>query len=199
MSYNKNRQYDNLKTPSSIAGEEVYARWRRTYSGEVMMTVRMLYETVDSEIYIKTPRGHSSIQMDPWMASTWKRNWTPHYTPNKVTKDKLIRYRQEKTQRHISVHLTAGRHQMKSSRYWSPRPNRGQNLPANHPSVRQCQLNRVRYRNSKGRTPKEMSLAESLSDPVIVASSGEETESADEFQMDDLSPQSPLDHEDLSP
>ena len=136
------------------------------------------------------------------MASTWKRNWTPHYTPNKVTKDKLTKYRQEKTQRHISLHLTAGRHQMKSSRYWSPRPNRGQNLPANHPSVRQCQLNKVRYRNSPSlkephqrRTPKEMSPAGSLSDPDIVASSGEETESADEFQLDNLSPQSPPDHE----
>ena len=28
------------------------------------MTVRKLHDTVDSEVYIKTPRGHSSIQMD---------------------------------------------------------------------------------------------------------------------------------------
>ena len=62
------------------------------------MTVRMPHDTVDSEVYIKTPRGHSRIQMDPWMASTWKRNWTTQYTPNKVTKDKLARYRHEKTQ-----------------------------------------------------------------------------------------------------
>ena len=61
MSYYKNRQQQNLKTPPSIAGEEVSAKWRRTYSGEVIMTVRMPYDTVDSEIYIKTPRGHSSI------------------------------------------------------------------------------------------------------------------------------------------
>ena len=40
-----------------------------------------------------------------------------------------------------------------------------------------------------------MSPAGSLSDPVIVASSGEETDSADEFQLDSLSPQSPPDHE----
>ena len=74
MSYYKNRQQDNLKTPPSITGEEVSARWKRTYSGEVVMTVRMPHDTVDSEVYIKTPRGHSSIQMDPWMASTQKRN-----------------------------------------------------------------------------------------------------------------------------
>ena len=147
MSYNKNRQYDNLKTPPSITGEEVLARWKRTYSGEVIMTVRMSHDTVDSKVYIKTPRGHSSIQMDPWMASTWKRNWTTQYTPNKVTKDKLTRYRQEKTHKHISLHKTARRHQMKNTRCWSPTPNRRHNLPANHPSVRQCQLNKVRYRN----------------------------------------------------
>ena len=39
-SYNKNRQHDNVKTPPSITGEEVSARWKRTYSGEVIMTVR---------------------------------------------------------------------------------------------------------------------------------------------------------------
>ena len=202
MSYNKNRQHDNLKTPPSITGEEVSARWKRTYSGEVIMTVRMPHDTVDSEIYIKTPRGHSSIQMDPWMVSTWKRNWTTQYTPNRVTNDKLTRYKQEKSQRHISLHKTAGRHQMKSSRHWSPRPSSRHNLPANQPSVRQCHLNKVRYRNSssmerphKKRTLEEMSPAGSWSDPVIVASSGEQTESADEFQLDSLSPQSPPNHE----
>ena len=40
-----------------------------------------------------------------------------------------------------------------------------------------------------------MSQAGSWSDPVIVASSGEETYSADEFQLDNLSPQFPPDHE----
>ena len=40
-----------------------------------------------------------------------------------------------------------------------------------------------------------MSPAGSWSDPVIVASSGDETDTADEFQLDSLSPQSPPDHE----
>ena len=35
----------------------------------------------------------------------------------------------------------------KNPRCWSPRPNRRQNFPAHHPSIRQCQLNQVRYRN----------------------------------------------------
>ena len=117
------------------------------HSGEIIMTVRMPLDTVDSEVYIKTPRGHSGIQMDPWMSSTWKRNWTTFYPPNRVTKDKLTKFRREKTQKHISLHKTAGRQQLKNHRCWSPRPNRRQNLPANHPSVRQCHLNKVRYRN----------------------------------------------------
>ena len=40
-----------------------------------------------------------------------------------------------------------------------------------------------------------MSPAESWSDPVIIATSGEETNTADEFQLDVLSPQSPPQHE----
>ena len=64
----------SLKTPPSIDGTEVSAKWNRTYNGEVIMTIRMPMDTVDSEVYIKTPRGHSGIQMDPWMSSTWMRN-----------------------------------------------------------------------------------------------------------------------------
>lgn len=40
-----------------------------------------------------------------------------------------------------------------------------------------------------------MSPAESWSDPVILAGSGEETDTADEFQLDALSAQSPPEHE----
>ena len=40
-----------------------------------------------------------------------------------------------------------------------------------------------------------MSPAGSWSDPVIVASSGDETDTANGFQLDTLSPQSPPDHE----
>ena len=57
--------HEALKSPPSIYGEEVSAKWKRTNSGEVIMTVRMPVDTVNSEVYIKTPRGHSGIQMDP--------------------------------------------------------------------------------------------------------------------------------------
>ena len=193
--------YEALKSPPSIYGAEVSAEWKRTYKGEVIMTVRMPSDTVDSEVYIKTPRGHSGIQMDPWMSSTWRRKWSTNHSPNKVTKDKLEKFNKEKTHRCISLHRTAGRQKMFKISYWSPRPNRRQNFHADHPSVKQCQLNKVRYRSSSKmeKSPRkrfrEMSPARSWSDPVIIASSDEETETEDEFQLDALSPQSPPDHE----
>ena len=76
MSCNKNRQYDNLKTPPSISGEEVSARWKRTYSGEVIITVRMPHDTVDSEVYMKT-RASKWIQGCPQPG----RGIGPHSTP----------------------------------------------------------------------------------------------------------------------
>ena len=129
-----------LKSPSSIYGAEVSAKWKRTHNGELIMTVKMPSDTVDSEVYIKTPRGHSGIQMDPWMSSTCRRKWSNHYTPNKVTKDKLSKFRQEKTHKHISLHRTAGRQQQIQNRCRSPRPNRRQNFNNNYPTVKQSQL-----------------------------------------------------------
>ena len=135
------------------------------------------------------------------MSSTWRKKWSPHHTPNKVTKDKLDKFNKEKTHRHISLHRTAGRQKLFKVSYWSPRPNRTQNFDASHPSVKLCQLNKSRYRSSSKmeKSPRkrfrEMSPAGSLSDPVIIASSDEETDTAHEFQLDALSPQSPPDHE----
>ena len=80
--------YEALKSPPSIYGAEVSAEWKRTYKGEVIMTVRMPSDTVDTEVYIEIPRGHLGIQMDPWMSSTWRKKWSTHHSPNKVTKDK---------------------------------------------------------------------------------------------------------------
>ena len=116
----------------------------------------------------------------------------PH--PNKVTKDKLTKFRQEKTHQCISLHKTAGRQELSQNRCWSLRPNRRHNFHHNHHTVKQSQLNKVRYRNSPRMKKslrkrfREMSPAGSWSDPVIIASSGEETDTADEFQLDALSP-----------
>ena len=89
--------YEVLNSPPSIYGTEVSAEWKRTRKGEVIMTVRMPHDAVDSEVYIKTSRGHLGILMDPWTSSTWRKKWSNYHTPNKVTKDKLNRFNQERT------------------------------------------------------------------------------------------------------
>ena len=135
------------------------------------------------------------------MSSTWRKKWSPHHTPNKVTKDKLEKFNKERTHRCISLHRTAGRQKLLKISCWLPRPNRRQNFHANHLSVKQCQLNKAMYRSSSKmeKSPRkrfrEMSPDRSWSDPVIIACSDEETDTADEFQLDALSPQSPPDHE----
>ena len=101
--------YEVLNSPPSIYGAEVSAEWKRTRKGEVIMTVRMPLDAVDSEIYIKTPRGHSGISMDPWTSSTWSKKWNTYHTTNQVTKDKLNKFNQERTHRCFSLHRTAGR------------------------------------------------------------------------------------------
>ena len=84
------------------------------------MTVQMPQDTVDSEVYVKTPRGHSAVTMDPWTSSTWRKPWNKYHTPNKVTKDKLNRFTQQKTHKGISLNRTAGRQGQNRRGSWSP-------------------------------------------------------------------------------
>ena len=197
--------YEVLNSPPSIYGAEMSAEWKRTRKGEIIMTVRMPLDAVDSEIYINTPRGHSGISMDPWTSSTWSKKCSTYHTPNQVTKDKLKKFNQERTHRCISLHNTAGRQKQFRNNYWSPRPNRKQDplpygLNASNPSAKQHKLNKVRHRSSLGKEKsprkrvREMSPTGSLADPVLVSSSDEETETPDEAHPVTLSPQSPPDH-----
>ena len=146
------RNSNNLTTPPAIQGPEVSATWRRTCRGEVLMTVQMPQDTVDSEVYVKTPRGHSAVTMDPWTSSTWRKPWNKYHTPNKVTKDKLNRFAQQKTYKSISLNRTAGRQGQDRRSSWSPRPTRKYNPralglisgPCPSHFSRQVQLNKVR-------------------------------------------------------
>ena len=113
------RNSSNLITPPAIQGPEVSATWR-TCRGEVLMTVQMPQDTVDFEVYVKTPRGHSAVTMDPWTSSTWRKPWNKYHTPNKVTKDKLNRFAQQKTCRRISLNRTTGRQGHNGRSSWSP-------------------------------------------------------------------------------
>ena len=51
------RNSSNLTTPPAIQGPEVSATWRRTCRAEVLMTVRMPQDTVDSGVYVMCMLG----------------------------------------------------------------------------------------------------------------------------------------------
>ena len=130
------RTCSSLTTPPAIQGPEVSASWRRTSRGDVLMTVWMPQDTVDSEVYIKTPRGHSAVNIDPWTSSTWRKPWNKHHTPNKVTKDKLTRFTQQKAHRGISLNRTAGRQGWSRRSNWSPQTKQGPQPQSFWPDIR---------------------------------------------------------------
>ena len=70
-----------LTTPPPIVGTDVSARWKRTWKGEVVMTVIMPDDVVDTEIYVKTSKGHIGIQMDPWMSCFVEKELEPDPPP----------------------------------------------------------------------------------------------------------------------
>ena len=111
-----------LTTPPPIVGTDVSARWKRTWKGEVVMTVIMPDDVVDTEIYVKTSKGHIGIQMDPWMSCSWKRNWSLTHPPNTQTKEKMRKYRLQRAGRRISLFRTSGRTRQMNNSHWSPRP-----------------------------------------------------------------------------
>ena len=118
-----------LTTPPPIVGTEVSARWKRTWKGEVVMTVIMPDDVVDTEVYVKTSKGHIGIQMDPWMSCSWKRNWSLTHPPNTQTKEKMRKYRLQRTGRRISLFRTSGRPRQMRNSHWSPRPEARCNTP----------------------------------------------------------------------
>ena len=189
----------SLTTPPAIQGPEVSAFWRRTSRGEVLMTVWMPQDTVNSEVYVKTPRGHFAVNMDPWTSSTWRKPWKKHHTPNKVTKDKLNRFTQQETHWGISLNRTSGRQGWSRGSNWSPRPNKDHNLrafglisgPCTSPSPRQQKLNKVRKEEASPNPRKRAREATPFTphDTSVVISSDEEEE------QDKISPSSPPDQE----
>ena len=196
------RNSSNLTTPPAIQGPEVSATWRRTCREEVLMTVWMPLDTVDSEVYVKTPRGHSAVTMDPWTSSTWRKPWNKYHTTNKVTKDKLNRFAQQKTCRGISLNRTAGRQGHTGRSGWSPRPTKRYNLRAlglisgpclSHFS-RQMQLNKIRKEEDGECSPNPRKRAREAT-PFTTHEAPLEISSDEEEDQDKTSPTSPPDHE----
>ena len=163
------------------------------------MTVQMPQDTVNSEVYVKAPRGHSAVNMDPLTSSTWRKPWNKHHTPNKVTKDKLSRFTQQKTHRGINFNRTAGRQGWSRRSNWSPRSNKNPNPrafglisgPCTSPSSRQQKLNELRKEEASPNPRKRAREATPFNphDATLVISSDEEEE------QDKISPFSPPDHE----
>ena len=113
---------DSLTTPPPIVGMEVSARWKRTWKGEMMMTIIMPNDVVDTEVYVKTSKEHIGLQMDPWMSCSWKRTWSSTHPPNTQTKEKMRKFKLQKADRRISLFRTAGRPRQMRNSHWSPRP-----------------------------------------------------------------------------
>ena len=102
-------QQCTLTTPPPIVGMEVSARWKRTWKGEVVMTIVMPANVIDTEVYVKTSKEHIGIQMDPWMSCSWKRTWSTTHPPNTQTKEKIRKFRLQKTGKRLSLFRAAGR------------------------------------------------------------------------------------------
>ena len=119
MARQMNFSNELLTTPPPIVDTDVSARWKRTWKREVVMTVILPDDVVDTELYVKTTKGHIGIQMDPWMSCSWKRNWSSAHPPNTQTKEKMRKYRLQRAGRRISLFRTAG---SPRNSHRSPRP-----------------------------------------------------------------------------
>ena len=196
------RNSSYLTTPPAIQGPEVSATWRRTCRGEVLMTVWMPLDTVDSEVYVKTPRGHPAVTMDPWTSSTWSKPWNKYHTPNKVTKDKPNQFAQQKTHRGISLNRTTRRQGRTGRSGWSPRPTKKYNPralglisgPCPFHFSRQVQLNKIRKEENEECSPNLRKRAREAT-PFTTHEAPLEISSNEEEDQDKTSPISPPDHE----
>ena len=119
-------------------------------------------------------------------------------TPNKVTKDKLAKFTQQKTHRGISLNKTAGRQSWNKRSNWSAMPTKDHNprafglisSPSHTHSSRQDQLDQVRKEasdiNPRKRT-REATPFFTHDAPLVISS--------DEEGQDNTSPTSPPNHE----
>ena len=69
------------------------------------MTIVMPHDVIDSEIYIKPPRGPTGLQMDPWLSSTWRRTWGNSHSPNQATEEEDKKIQEGKNQKKDSVYI----------------------------------------------------------------------------------------------
>ena len=193
-----------LTTPPPIVGTEVSARWKRTWKGEVIMTIIMPNDVVDTEVYIKTTKGHIGIQMDPWMSCSWKRNWSLTHPPNTQTKEKIRKFRMQKAGRRISLFRTSGRPRQMRSSHWSPRPEARCHTPHPYrrtpsPTKQAAKYSRPSPTSSAQMTKKtargDWSDVSSTDSAPETAAYHEESTVPGKIQSTTLSPESPPEYE----
>ena len=166
--------------------------------GRSLMTVWMPLDTVDSEVCVKTPRGHSAVTMDPWTSSTWRKPWNKYHTPNKVTKDKL---KDLHKRRHTEVSVSTGLLEDKDTLeevVGSPRPTKKYNPralglisgPCPFHFSRQVQLNKIRKEEDEECSPNPRKRAREAT-PFTTNEAPLEISSDEEKDQDKTSPTSP--------
>ena len=167
-----------------MVNPEVSAQWTGDARGEVLISLKVPRDTVDAELFVKTTRGHFGILMDPWSSTSWRKYWSQIHTPNRITKEKIRHFRQDKIGRRISLHKTAG--QMNLTRglikkitqpQYNPRAE--ELLDQSGPQRKkigkvQKKLNKVRFESRPRKRQKPM--PEEDEDPIIIAYSEEDEE-----------------------
>ena len=66
--------------------------------GTVLISLKVPWDIVDAELFVKTTKGHFGILMDPWSSTSWRKYWSQQHTPNKITKEKIWCLRQVKAE-----------------------------------------------------------------------------------------------------
>ena len=105
------KEFCNSRTfssPSPVVNPDVSAQWTRDGRGEVLISLKVPWDIVDADLFVKTTKRHFGILMDPWSSSSWRKHWSQQHTPNRITKEKIQCLRQVKTERRISLHRMAG-------------------------------------------------------------------------------------------
>ena len=181
------KEFCNSRTfssPSPVVNPEVSAQWTRDARGEVLISLKVPRDIVDAELFVKTTRGHFGILMDPWSSTSWRKYWSQIHTPNRITKEKIRHFRQDKIGRRISLHRTAGQTNLTrglirkiAQPQYNPRAE--ELLDQSGPQRKrigkvQKKLNKVRFESRPRKRQRPM--PEEDEDPIIVAYSDEDEE-----------------------
>ena len=204
------KEFYNSRTfssPSPVVNPEVSAQWTRDARGEVLISLKVPRDTVDAELFVKTTKGHFRILMDPWSSSSWRKYWSQHHTPHRITKEKIQCFRQAKAERRISLHRTAGQANPTGRLTWKTaqpqyNPRAEGLLVQNDPQKNgagkiQKKLDKVRFESRPRKRQRPMPPEDEETDsPIIISSDEDEQKDQEEgHTKEEEPPQSPPEEE----